>query len=234
MSAIISDCGLYRYRLERGAGRSLAVIMVNPSTADAENNDPTIRKVLGFAERLQCTRIIVGNKFAYRATDVGELRTARDPIGPENDKHIEQILRDGDVHVVAWGSLSKLPETLRSRWKEIVHTADRIGVQLHCIGVNSDKHPKHPLMTAYNTALAPWMAPWFAGRGTPALSSKPPLSEVRGAISPPCNLRETHEIRNLVGPDPSRSRDHQGIDREVAPVTPSTLSSKNHSTGGVS
>jgi hypothetical protein len=164
MSAVISECGTYRYRLERGRGRTLAVIMVNPSTADAENDDPTIRKVLGFADRLNCGRIIVGNKFAFRATDINELRKARDPVGPENDHHIEQILCEGDLHVVAWGSLNKLPDSLRDRWKEIVRIADRLGVDLNCIGTNADKHPKHPLMTAYTTAMAPWMAPWFAGR----------------------------------------------------------------------
>lgn len=165
MSAVISDCGLYRYRLERGAGRCMSIIMVNPSTADAENDDPTIRKVLGFASRQNCTRIIVGNKFAFRATDVNELRSARDPIGPDNDRHIEQILRDGDLHVVAWGALNKLPDTLRSRWKDIVRVADRVGCKLHCIGINADRHPKHPLMPSYSSPLTEWAAPWFAGRG---------------------------------------------------------------------
>ncbi len=164
MSAIISDCGTYRYRLERGAGRALAIIMVNPSIANATDDDQTIRKVLGFADRQGCGRIIVGNKFAFRATDVNELRKARDPVGPENDRHIEQILRDGDIHVVAWGALNKLPDTLRARWKDIVRAADRAGVALHCIGINADKHPRHPLMTPYSTALRSWDAPWFAGR----------------------------------------------------------------------
>ena len=162
--AIISDCKTYRYRLERGAGRAMSIIMVNPSTADAEKDDPTIRKVLGFAERLQCDRIIVGNKFAYRAKDVSALRSAPDPIGPENEKHIEQILRDGDIHIAAWGSLNKLPETLRSQWKSIVRIADRVGVRLHCIGYNEDGSPRHPLMTSYNTFMSPWTVPWFAGR----------------------------------------------------------------------
>lgn len=164
MSAIISDCGTYRYRLERGSGRTLSVIMVNPSTADAENDDPTIRKVLGFAERLFCERIIVGNKFAFRATDVNELRAAKDPIGPDNDRHIEQILRDGDVHVAAWGTLNKLPDSLRNRWKDIVRVADRVGCRLHCIGFNTDKHPRHPLMTSYKVVMEPWDVPWFAER----------------------------------------------------------------------
>lgn len=166
MSAIISNCGLYRYRLERGAGRALAVIMVNPSTADAENDDPTIRKVRGFAVRLLCERIIVGNKFAFRATDVNELGHAKDPVGPDNDRHIEQILRDGDLHVAAWGSLNKLPETMRGRWKDIVRIADRVGCRLHCIGLNNDKHPRHPLMTGYDTSMSEWSVPWFASRTT--------------------------------------------------------------------
>jgi len=167
MSAIISDCGLYRYRLERGTGRALSVIMVNPSTADAENDDPTIRKVLGFAERLHCDRIIVGNKFAYRATDINDLRKAKDPIGPDNDKHIEQILRDGDLHIAAWGALNKLPETLRKRWYTIVKIADRVGVRLHCLGFNLDKHPRHPLMTSYKAIMVPWDVPFFIGRSSP-------------------------------------------------------------------
>ncbi len=163
-SAVISDCGLYRYRLERGTGRAVAFIMVNPSTADAVDDDATIRKCLGFAARLNRERIIVGNKFAFRSTDINGLRTTRDPIGPDNDKHIEQILRDADIHVAAWGTMGKIPEVLRARWREVVRIADRVGVRLNCIGVNADGHPRHPLMTSYNTFLAPWTVPWFAGR----------------------------------------------------------------------
>ena len=74
-SAVISDCGRYRYRLERhglsGAG-AVAWIMVNPSTADATTDDATIRKVVGFSERMGAGWLIVGNKFAYRATDIGD------------------------------------------------------------------------------------------------------------------------------------------------------------------
>ena len=79
-SAIISACKTYRYRLERrfGDGPTLMFVMVNPSTADAEQDDPTIRKCIGFAERASYGRIIVGNKFAFRATDVRELRGAAD------------------------------------------------------------------------------------------------------------------------------------------------------------
>jgi hypothetical protein len=102
---------------------------------------------------------------------VNELRKAGDPIGPDNDRHIEQILRDGDLHVAAWGSLNKLPETLRKRWVQIVKIADRVGVVLHCIGTCADRHPKHPLMTAYNTPAATWDAPFFIGRNVGLQSS---------------------------------------------------------------
>ena len=80
MGAVISECGTYRYRLHRGEGRTLMFLMVNPSTADAEQDDATIRKCLGFAERNGFGRIVVGNLFAYRAKDVNALRKAIDPV----------------------------------------------------------------------------------------------------------------------------------------------------------
>lgn len=171
MAAIISDCGKYRYRLERGnpIKPAIAFIMVNPSTADAEMDDPTIRKVKGFAERAGYDHLIVGNLFAYRATDIKELRDAADPIGPDNDSHLDLILRDAVLHVVAWGASAKLPETLRKRWTEVVRLADAAGAELYCFGTCDDKHPKHPLMTSYGVPIAKWQAPWFANR-TPALT----------------------------------------------------------------
>jgi hypothetical protein len=166
MSAVISDCLKYRYRLERktGNGPTLMFVMVNPSTADATTDDQTIRKCIGFATRAGYGRIIVGNKFAFRATDVNELRTARDPIGPENDEHLRAMMREAKTVVVGWGQLAKLPETLRGRWKDIVRLADVAGHELQTIGINADKHPKHPQMTGYAEPIAPWQVPWFAGR----------------------------------------------------------------------
>jgi hypothetical protein len=157
-SALLSDCGQYRLRLERaiGAGKVAAGIMVNPSTADAHDDDQTINKWYGFSRRLGFGRFIIGNKFAYRAADVRELRGIEDPIGPENDKHLEQIMRDADVHIVAWGPLSKLPKALRSRWVDIVAIADRVGCPLYCWGTAQDGHPRHPLMLAYSTPLVRW------------------------------------------------------------------------------
>ncbi|MBO1904617.1 DUF1643 domain-containing protein [Microvirga sp. 3-52] len=162
MSAVISPCGLYRYRLERGIStnpRVAAFIMVNPSTADAEQNDATIRKVIGFAERHGVGRIIVGNKFAFRSPDIKALRIAPDPVGPDNDRHLEQIMRDADLYIVAWGPLAKLPLHLRSRWQEVIRIADRVGCRFMCLGTAQDQHPRHPLMLSYDTAISDWHQP---------------------------------------------------------------------------
>jgi len=172
MSAVISNCGLYRYRLDRmlrdDHGPTVAFVMVNPSTADATQDDATIRKCIGFAKLYSAVRLIVGNKFAYRATDVKELRNAADPVGPENDGHLRSILSEADLVFVAWGSLAKLPETLRGRWKDIVRIADDIArsepIDLLSLGKCSDGHPRHPLMTGYDTPGLRWPVPWFAGR----------------------------------------------------------------------
>lgn len=166
MSAIISDCKKYRYRLERGdpLKPAIAFIMVNPSTADEEMDDATIRKVAGFTERAGYEHFIVGNLFAFRATDIKALRTVRDPVGPDNDDHLDRIMREAMIHIVAWGTLAKLPENLRRRWVDVVRIADRARCKLHSIGVNADQHPKHPLMTSYEEVMAPWDVPWFANR----------------------------------------------------------------------
>lgn len=160
MSAVISDCGRYRYRLERqtaGVGAT-AVIMVNPSTADAEQDDATIRKLRGFGDRNQWGRIIVGNLFAYRATDVRELAHASDAIGPENDDHLLRIAAEVNRAVFAWGPVTKQPRALRQRWERVadifVHLRPlRIGEPAKC------GHPRHPLMLAYAEPIQPWENP---------------------------------------------------------------------------
>ncbi|MBB3905587.1 hypothetical protein GGR33_005127 [Methylobacterium brachythecii] len=162
-SAIISECGLYRYRLERRTsvgpcGRVAAVIMANPSTADADTDDATIRKGLGFAERNDIGQLIVGNKFAFRATDIKASRTAPDPVGPENDRHLEAIMREDDFHLVAWGPLSKLPPNLRTRWRAVARIAERVGCRLHALATAQCGHPKHRLMLSYHCMPAPWVS----------------------------------------------------------------------------
>jgi hypothetical protein len=162
MSAIISDCEHYRYRLERhglsGAG-AIAWIMVNPSTADATNDDQTIKKVIGFSERAGAGWFIVGNKFAFRAKDITALRTAADPRGPDNDRHLREIMSEAPVVVAAWGPLAKLPQHLRRRWRTVAGIADELGITLMCLGTANDGQPLHPLTLGYDRPLIPWKRP---------------------------------------------------------------------------
>ena len=162
MNAIFSPCGLYRYRLERDLGRpglTVAMIGVNPSIANDDRNDQTIRKDIGFGDRHAWGRLIKGNLFALVSTDIKGLRrleTGRDPI---NDDHLRQIMVDADLVVACWGPPSKVPSHLRPRWRTVAAISDAVGKPLHCLGTTKDGHPRHPLMTAYATPLTLWERP---------------------------------------------------------------------------
>lgn len=161
-SAVISPCGLFRYRLERQvseAATTVALIGVNPSTADAEEDDQTIRKDIGFARIHGWGRIIKGNLFAYRATDIADLRKAVDPYGPENDRHLAEIIYDADLVVACWGPVAKLPSHLRRRYMEVARISDRFGKRLMCLGTAKDGQPRHTLMLPYDTPLTYWSRP---------------------------------------------------------------------------
>jgi hypothetical protein len=89
--AVFSPDQKYRYVLWRewsGHPRRLVVIGLNPSTADATKNDPTVTRCINFAKREGCGGMIMLNLFAFRATDPGVMMEAADPVGPENDKYI--------------------------------------------------------------------------------------------------------------------------------------------------
>lgn len=146
-NAVISDCGRYRYRLTRDLSpnpRTATFILLNPSTADATNDDPTIRRCLGFARRWGCGRLAVLNLFAFRATDPSEMKRADDPVGPDNQAWFERTLIDdlsiGPV-VCGWGVHGEFMEQDRVvlGWLQV------LGVQPHALGTTKDGHPRHPL-----------------------------------------------------------------------------------------
>lgn len=161
MSAVISPCGHYRYRLERqcaGDGQT-AIIMVNPSTADAERDDATIRKLRGFGDRNIWGRIVIGNLFAWRATDVRELATAPDPVGSKNDNYLFDMMLDADRIVVAWGPLAKQPRLLRARWRHVMGLGRGLEEVFSIGRPAKDGHPRHPLMLAYAEPIQRWTPP---------------------------------------------------------------------------
>jgi hypothetical protein len=164
MSAVFSPCGTFRLRLDRDVdpllgGQVAALCGVNPSKAGVEANDHTIRKDIGFSRIHGWARFIKINKFAHVATDVRELAGVADPVGPENDRYIEQAIREADVFVPCWGPLAKLPRRLRGRWLEVLAIAERVGKPIMCFGTAQDGQPRHTLMLAYTTPLIPWSRP---------------------------------------------------------------------------
>lgn len=163
MSAIISPCGLYRYTLERDVCQPsahgpivFAYFGVNPSTADASIDDATVRKWRGFGKRWGATRFIVGNVYAYRATDVRALYTVGDPIGPENDHYLAKIIAEADILIPCWGDRGKLPSHLRGRLNEVTDRLVASGKPVVTFGLTKGGDPMHPLMLGYETPLMAW------------------------------------------------------------------------------
>jgi hypothetical protein len=160
MSAIFSECGLFRYRLERAAlpnGIVYAYFGVNGSTAGAVKNDHTVSKWFGFTLLNKGSRMIVGNPFAYCATDVRQLTAAVDPIGPDNDMHLAQIIADADILVPSWGPRAKVPKRLRYRYDEVEAMLVASGKPMKCFGLSKSGDPLHPLMLGYDTPLVDWV-----------------------------------------------------------------------------
>lgn len=161
-AAVISPDDMYRYELVRIWDASLpllSVVMVNPSTADHTKNDPTIVKVMEFARRLGYGGVIVVNLFAFRATDVNELKLAADPVGPLNRVYIECAMLRTRTTLVAWGSSAKLPKELRLKYLTVLEIAWLMKRPLYCLTTCQDGHPKHPVMIGYDTPFVEWNVP---------------------------------------------------------------------------
>lgn len=163
MTAIISECGEYRYRLERQIAPLLndwhapvLFIGVNPSTADANLDDATIRKMRGFTLRWNFTRLMVGNVFGYRATDVKRLADVEHPVGAENYAHLQQMIKECAFVVPCWGDSHKVPKRLRTQFKVVRSMLLLCNKPVRIFGLTNGGDPLHPLMLSYDTPLREW------------------------------------------------------------------------------
>jgi hypothetical protein len=152
--AVFSPCRTYRYRLRRGARPRMGVCMLNGSTADESTNDRTIVRVLSFATREGFEGIDVVNAFGLAATDSAELHAHPDPVGPENDAHLDAFAREHASILVGWGQLSKFPDRARAAF--VVQLLTRHGATLWCLARNRDGTPKHPLFVAGDAPRLPF------------------------------------------------------------------------------
>lgn len=159
MMAVISPCALYRYALGRDVseqGKLFAFFGVNPSTADAEKEDQTSKKWIGFTERNGGRGFLAGNVFSYRATDVRDLAKPGVLVrGPEHYRYLESIIDRADVLVPCWGRIGKVPKALRGEFQDLLLILRATGKPILHFGLTKCGQPKHPQMLAYATPLTP-------------------------------------------------------------------------------
>jgi hypothetical protein len=159
-SAVISPCGIWRYRLDRSVqeqGIVAAFFGVNGSTAGPIEEDQTTSKWRGFSLRNGFRRYIAANPFAYRATDVRMLAKVADPVGPENARYLAEVIAEADVLVPCWGNRAKVPHSLRHHFDRLADQIFAAGKPVLTFGFTNSGDPKHPLMLGYDTPLAPWI-----------------------------------------------------------------------------
>jgi len=161
--ARFSACRNWRYTLHRrwADGNSVAFLMFNPSTADETQDDPTIRRCIGFAQRWGYGRLVILNLFAIRGTDPRTVARVHDPVGPLNNFWILKALADDgcDELVCAWGCGDHMKEpALRRRPLSLLRLIDEAipYLPINCLGVRKDGQPRHPLMLAYSTLRTPF------------------------------------------------------------------------------
>lgn len=157
-TAVMDRSRTYRYLLTRIWDTSrpvMAVIMLNPSTADHRTNDPTITRLAGengFARRFGMGGVAVVNLFAFRATKPQALGRAVDPVGPYNDVFIRQAASSAELVVAAWGGERRAAD----RAETVTRALTAAGVPLRALGVTSTGQPRHPLYLPGNAVLAPY------------------------------------------------------------------------------
>lgn len=150
--AVISDCGKYRYLLRRtwdGKKPRALIVMLNPSTADARKDDPTIRSCVRLTSALGYGSMEVVNLYGLRATDPAELQKADDPQGPNNERVVIAAINRCDVVICAWGAHAMAE---RHHTFLLGHIRSRRPAA-YCFGKTKHGAPKHPLYVKSGTAL---------------------------------------------------------------------------------
>ena len=150
-----SPCETYRYGLERrwAPGGTVLFVMLNPSTADALRNDPTIERCERRAGRLGYGSFGVVNLFGLRETSPAKLKAAEAPEGRDNMAAIEGAVKACDHVLAAWGvhgAHRDQSDIVNARLREM-------GKPLFHLGLTKDGHPRHPLYISYDTPLIPWV-----------------------------------------------------------------------------
>ncbi len=146
-----SRCGLYRYWLRRSWDSTLpqcAFVGLNPSTANAKTDDPTLRRCIDFAQQWGFGSLFMVNLFSLRATDPRELLGVDDPIGPRTNLWLRRAKRESQLIIAAWGNGG----ALHNRHSTV---AKLLG-DMRCLGVTASGMPRHPLYCQKATPPIPF------------------------------------------------------------------------------
>ncbi len=148
VSATADIRGDYRYRLTRVWDPELPTItfvLLNPSTADAEHLDPTLRRCVGFAKRDGFGGMVILNLYAFRSPSPKVMRAAADPVGPDNDRVLASAT---GVVVAGWGINA-----------DAARVADAVALlpPLQALGVTKRGHPRHPLYVRGDAVRTEWI-----------------------------------------------------------------------------
>ena len=139
-NATFSSCRKYRYSLSRVWDKKKKYVLfigLNPSTANEEADDPTIRRCVNYAKDWGYGGFMMVNLFAYRTTLPSNLKKVKYPVGSENDKYIVTLSKKADITVAAWGNNGDF----YSRDKEVLSLVP----SLMCLKINKSGQPAHPL-----------------------------------------------------------------------------------------
>jgi hypothetical protein len=154
--ATFSSCRRWRYLLWRrwdAAKPAANFLMLNPSTADERQLDPTCSRARAYAERWGYGALVVTNIFSFRETDPTRMKAARDPVGPGNDAAILRAARECAIVVCAWGNHGAFRER-SARVKALLE-----GKKLHVLRLNAGGEPAHPLYLPGKLKPAAWEVP---------------------------------------------------------------------------
>lgn len=163
-SAVVSRCGKYRYELTRWWDRSKPMtcwVCLNPSTADDKEDDPTIRRCMGFSRLWGHGGLAVVNLFPLRSsspqalrkvgwwTSLGELRN---PSVPDNDSFIRVWATKASLVVAAWGAHGGFGD----RDRKVMDYLDKLMIPVYCLEETGGGFPRHPLYVRADTVLSPY------------------------------------------------------------------------------
>ncbi len=143
---------IYRYALWRIWDENLPKVLfigLNPSTADEINNDPTIRRCIGYAKDWGYGGYIMGNIFSFRSTNPHVMKKAKNPVGPNNNMWLLKLHNEADLTIAAWGNHGKF----LNRGKEVFKLIPKI----QCLRITKEGFPSHPLYLPKNLKPFPYL-----------------------------------------------------------------------------